>query len=257
MRPNLFPTLLLLLTLLPSLLFSQNEPDIGAPQVTYYNDTLQIVYTINNCQPGNLYSIDLKVFSSDGKEVRLSSLSGDIGKNITCGDENMIYWDLAKDNFQVNDDIEIEILAKLTSFEKPPRKAAINAIPDLSRGKIVANSLIFPGLGQKKVKGRNSPLILGVSGYLFASASVVFAIETGNKYDQYLNETNGLVRVKTWSRVEDNYEMAKITAYTAAGIWAVNLIWAAFVPTEHNKPVAIGVLPIETGGVGVYARWNF
>lgn len=250
-------SLTLLLIIFPVLLFSQNDPKIGPPEVSFFSDTLKVVYDIGNCKAGSVYDIDLKIFYSDGTELRASSLSGDIGKSISCGNSKTIYWDMAKDNIQLNDDIEIEIIAKQIFTDEPVRGTPEKTNSSLTRGKIIASSLLLPGLGQKKAKGKSGPLVLGVVGYGSLAAIVYFALEGKKSYDLYLDETEQSYRDDHFTKSEDSYEMMKVSAIAAAGVWTANMIWAAFVPYEKNQNMVVGVVPAASGGIELYARWTF
>ena len=249
-------TLTLFLAFYPVLLFSQNEPEIGPPEVSYYNDTLKVVYEIGNCKTGNLYEIKLKVFNSQGGEIRASALSGDIGRNITCGTNKTIYWDLAADNIQIDDDIELEILANLMFVDEPVIGRPEKVKEKSGRGKIIASSLIFPGLGQKKASGKKGHLILGAAGYGCVAAAGIMFSESNRAYNRYEEATSQDARDEYFQKSEDLFNTAKAAAIGAGGIWAINLIWSAIIPIEDNK-MTFGLGQLPTGGVSINARWNF
>lgn len=258
--------IILLLFVISAASYSQNKARISTPDLTYYNDTLLIVFDIDNCQPESLFIIDLKIFSSDGNQVSASGFSGDLGDNITCGKNKKIIWSLTKDNLRINDDIEVQIFADEITInllpeekqeEEPKGKPLKRITTTYSRENVIASSLVFPGLGQKKVTGKSGYLALGILGYGSLAASGYFIMDYTKKYDQYIKSTIGSESDRLFLESEESYKLSKYFIYGAAGIWTVNLIWAAVIPTSYRNNIAVGIYPVNSGGVKLYAKWTF
>lgn len=257
--------LILLLFVISISAFSQTKARISTPDLTYFNDTLVIIFDINNCQTNNLYIIDLKIFTSDGGQVSASGFSGDLGDNISCGKNKKIIWNLAKDNFRINDDIEVQIFADEVIINLPEAEnmddrieKPVNMISTTySRGNIFGSSLVFPGLGQKKASRNPGPLFLGVLGYGSLAASGYFIMDYSKKYDQYLDSSIRSESDRLFLESEKSYKFSQYFIYGAAGIWAVNLIWAAVIPTNTNNNMAVGISPLNSRGIELYAKWTF
>jgi len=245
-------------------MYAQDRASISTPDLTYNNDTLTIVFDINNCQPEKIYIVDLKIYTSDGNEVIASGFSGDLGDNIKCGNNKKIIWSLARDNYQINDDIEVQIFAdevviNLQSEEKTEiaEKPMDNVATSYSRGNIIASSLVLPGLGQKKASRKSGHLFLSVLGYGSLATSGYFFMDYNKKYDLYIEAASPTESDRLFLESEDSYKLSKYFVYGAAGIWTVNLIWSAVIPTTKRNNMAVGISPLNSGGIELSAKWTF
>lgn len=241
--------------------YSQKKARISTPDLRYYNDTLIIAFSINNCQAEELFTIDPKIFTSNGNEVSASSLSGDLGENIKCGSNKQIIWNLANDDFQINDDIEVQIFADQVIINLPVEEESVEISPvtysSISRGSIIASSFFFPGLGQKKASRKSGHLLLGVLGYGSLATSAYFILDYNKVYDQYLESTSDSESNDLFLKSEKSYNLSKYLVFGAAGIWTINFIWSAVIPTTQQNKVAVGISPVNKGGIELYAKWTF
>ncbi|MEA1886063.1 MAG: hypothetical protein U9N72_02490 [Bacteroidota bacterium] len=176
------------LTVLSLQLFPQKEVTISEPELSFYNDTLAIRFDILNCSDDALFTVNPRIFTSDGRIIPTSNISGDLGKNIKCGRNKEIIWSLAEDEFRLNDDIQVQIIAERinVNVQEPEQKDTANIQPQASklleevitdkeenikerndrpvspplrtysRGNIIASSLFAPGLGQSKVNSKKT-----------------------------------------------------------------------------------------------------
>jgi len=255
---------ILLLFVISLSAFSQTKARISTPDLTYYNDTLLIIFDINNCQSEEIFIIDPKVFTSDGREVSASGFTGDLGDNIRCGRNKKIIWSLARDDYQVNGDIEVQIFAEEVIINMSPEektevieKPVDRVTTTYSRGNIISSSLVLPGLGQKKASRKAGHLFLGVLGYGSLATSGYYLMDYNKKYDQYLESSTAYEIDRLFLESEEAYKMSKYFVYGAAGIWVVNLIWSAVIPTTSRDNMAVGISPLNSGGIELYAKWTF
>ncbi|MFP4489534.1 MAG: hypothetical protein ACLFN1_09550, partial [Bacteroidales bacterium] len=220
-----------------------------------------------------------------GRVINAMSLSGDLGDSIKCGDNKRITWSLAADNLKINDNIEVQIVAEQTTVNKTeegekaspsskdtedrktksepedgikerPASKPVPA-PVYSRGNIIASSVIFPGLGQKKVTRKGAPLLMGILGYGSLAASGYFIYDYNKKYEQYLETDIRSESDILYQDADKSFNAARYLAYGAAGIWAVNLIWSALIPSSQPENLAAGVSVNDISGMQLYAKWTF
>ncbi|HKL66369.1 MAG TPA: hypothetical protein VJ877_00645 [Bacteroidales bacterium] len=283
---------------------SQSNISISRPELTYYNDTLVILFDIRGCSQNNIFNIYPHITYPNGEAINTSALQGDIGDSIRCGQDKRIVWNLAADNIRINGNIEVQITAKqvvtndigedveakakdevATTEEKkgmnlneeagedPDQEARIDIKkhaddeipgnsgtilpPSYSRGNIMASSLILPGLGQKKASSKGAHLLLGVIGYGSLAASGYFIYDYNNKYDQYLEAVSVNDRDRLFRESEKSYNMARYLVFSAAGVWALNLIWSAIIPSSPRNNFKAGASANKMKGVNIYATWKF
>ncbi|MCF8221749.1 MAG: hypothetical protein K9J25_01275 [Bacteroidales bacterium] len=91
---------------------SQSNISISRPELSYYNDTLVILFDIRGCSQNNIFNIYPDITFPSGEVINTSALHGDIGDSIQCGPDKQIVWNLAADNFRINGDIEVQITAQ-------------------------------------------------------------------------------------------------------------------------------------------------
>ncbi len=285
--------LILLLTLLVCIrAFPQQGISISKPDLSYHNDTLVIIFDIKGCSQDDLFSV-IPLISSQGEDqIKMSGLSGDLGDNIKCGKDKKIIWSLAADGFMINGDIEVQISAQQVIIEareykedetlkkeitvkdreditdpgnraekaentKTPGETANLSPAGYSRGNIIASSMIFPGLGQKKAIRKGSPLILGIIGYGGLASAGYFIYNYNKKYNQYLESNERTLSDQLFMDSEKSYNTARYLIFGTAGIWTVNMIWSALVPASGKKDFNAGMTMNNMNGIELYAKWTF
>lgn len=129
--------------------------------------------------------------------------------------------------------------------------------PAYSRANIIASSVILPGLGQKKASRKGAPLLLGVIGYGTLAASGYFFYDYNKKYDQYLEAMTVTESKSLYEDSDKSFKMARNLIYGAAGIWAVNLIWSAVMPSSRSGSFAAAVSANDLYGIQLCASWKF
>jgi len=126
-----------------------------------------------------------------------------------------------------------------------------------SRGNIMASSFVFPGLGQKKIIKKGTPLLLGVLGYGGLAASGYFIYDYNRKYDQYLKSELKTESDRLFNDSEKSYKMAQYFIFGAAGVWVANLIWSAVIPASRSDNFNAGLSANDIYGIQFYAKWTF
>lgn len=249
--------ILILLILVSTSAGAQNKFKVSSPKLSFENNILSIEYNITNCSVNDIFFIDIEIKDSKGNIINASSLTGDIGKNISCGRAKKIYWNLADDNFLLNDEIEVEMVAERIFVQTPSSSIPVQGNKTLTRGSVMASSILVPGLGQKKASGKSAHLLMSGLFYGTAGASAYFYSDYKKKYDLYLVETNQAESDRLFEQSEQAYNKARIFMYQAIGFWTVNMIWSAVIPIKDPDAVALIVTPNEMGGLEFGASITF
>jgi hypothetical protein len=88
-------------------------------------------------------------------------------------------------------------------------------------------SSVWPGLGMYKADKSIPYWILGVAGYGSLGASYYMNKKANDNYEAYKNNTVDEQNDVLLSKSQDQNKLSKTFAYTAVGIWGINLVWTA------------------------------
>lgn len=216
------PALLILLILLFSYHFccySQTDVEIPRPNLELKENNLIITFDINNSQRGDKFKISIEVTDSKGYVLNAQSLTGDIGENISGGDNKKITWDLTADNINMAGDIFIQVIAEV--IVSPD----IKPVKSISRTGAILQSVIFPGLGLSRINNGKPHWIKGVAGYGCLAGSIIYNRKAVSNYDKYLESFDISESDEFYNNSVNQDRISKVLAFTAAGIWVIDMVW--------------------------------
>ena len=234
---------------------AQNNIKISTPEVSFLNNILTIKYDIAGCGTGDYVDIKLIVLNAKGDTIKPVYVSGDIGRNVNCAFGKKIEWNVAKDGIVINEELEIQVtgspVAKVVPVYNPVQKS-------VSRGKILLSSAFVPGLGQKKASGKGGYLIFSGLVYGTAGASLYYFLKSDQYYEEY-DLALGTERDALYEKAVNSFNTSQYMLYTAAGFWAVNMIWSAAIPIKNlsKNKIDVSLFPNRDKGYLLSARWTF
>lgn len=239
-----------LLFLISGMISAQVNYHISKPSLAYTNNILTINYDITGCGRNEYVDVTAIIVNSQGDTLKPKFITGDIGSMITCGANKTIEWNLAKDNFKINDNIEVII--KGVRHAVPVSNVEENMY---SRSNIIFRSAIMPGWGQSKASGKPIYLVTGCVFYAAVSASVYYGLKTPDLKQEYMKAPDALrdEKYETWQK---SYNMSRYMSFGAAGIWAANIIWSAAIPVKMKRNLNVSVMPSHNSYL-FSARLNF
>ena len=112
-----------------SVCIAQTLPEVSKPSLELQDNKLVIVYEIKNFNPEDKFKISIEVTDSDGNIITAQSFSGDIGDDVTGGNNKKITWDFKKDNFSTDTEIYVQVSAEI---QAPPQIAIEETPPEES-----------------------------------------------------------------------------------------------------------------------------
>lgn len=192
------------------------------------NNKLIIDYNFIKSKSTQRFNVWVEITKSTGEKINAQSFSGDIGDDLKGGENKQIIWDYNKDGIILNDDINVEVFANITVLGP-------------GMGKALLLSTIFPGLGLSKIDPGKPYWLMGVVGYGLLGGSLLMNKTAVQNYEDYLNTEDPIDSEDLFSRSEENSKLSKTFAYSAIGIWAVNLIWTA-VKAKNSQSAITGSL---------------
>lgn len=247
--------LLFILLPLTYLLEAQDNIRISTPGVSMLNNILTVRYDITGCARGDYIDIRLVILNAKGDTIRPGNVKGDIGSRVNCGFGKKIEWNVARDNILIDEDVEIQVVGRPVKQEVP---AYIQPGKTITRGNVLFASMLVPGLGQKKASGKGGHLVFSGLVYGAGGASLASYIIYKNTYSDY-QAASGTERDELFTKSEKYHNISQYMMYSAAGLWAINMIWSAAIPVRDasGRKLNVGLMPLPENRYLVSAKWTF
>jgi len=189
---------------------AQDTDSLSCPDLKLENNTLTIRYRFPEKINGR-YRVWIELKDSNGNPFEAHSVSGDFGRNIKAGSDKTISWDYLNDSYIADGPLSLRVLAEKTS-------------KDFSTANLMISSSLWPGLGQSKISGKPFWLI-GLAGYSCLGGSLLFNRKAVSSYALYIHSDIREESRKFFSDSEKFDKTSKILAYSAVGIWGLNIVW--------------------------------
>lgn len=223
MKKTFIIIFLLVLFLNNPFCIAQPTVKISKPRLELEDNHINIFFDILNSRQTDIFRIWVEITDSTGNNIAARSLSGDIGDNVRGGDEKKITWDYAADRIYPETGIYVQVNAEIiTTIQSKDMK-----MPEIkiSRGGAILRSTVFPGWGLSRINKGKPHWIKGVAGYGCIAASVIYNRKAVSSYDDYDKSEDISQRDKLYNNSVKQDNLSEIFAYTAAGIWMIDLIW--------------------------------
>ncbi|NOY36448.1 MAG: hypothetical protein GXO83_02635 [Chlorobi bacterium] len=225
----------------PTLIYAQQSTTISKPELVFRNDTLIIKYNFDHCKNEELYNVWIEAATMDGKKLSAQSLTGDIGNEIICDTDKIIYWDLIGDSLFLDDVISVKV--KATASDQ--RHAQKNKDPSY-----ILSSLIFPGSGLVLLKQNNKPYwIMGIVGYMGIASTLHFYQAAKNDYQDFQQEEDLVQQQQFFESYKNNQKIMRISAISTGSLWLTNLIWTITSPRHKSMNIAFKNNSVRIGAV--------
>lgn len=198
------------------------------------NEVVYISYDILNHGRGEAYEVWVEISDSKGQALAIEALEGDIGSHIKGGKNKEIIWHPGKDSVFLDEDIGIQVLANI--IERPEGSG---------RGKIIAQSIVFPGLGLSRIDGKPH-WIMGVAGYSCIAGSIVFDRMALSSYQEYGSSETVDDAARLLSSAETQTTISNALAFSAIAIWISDLTWTLIATSR----------PADAQSMSYHRKWR-
>ena len=262
MEKNIISLLIICFFLLDPLCSAQTSIIVSDPRLELKDNIIQISYDILNSKPSDNYIISIEIKDSVGNDIEARALTGDIGEDVSGGNNKLITWNLSEDKILMNSEILVSVYAEpVLPVESIVEEKAVDDVSkdvtkkviakDFNRSGIILQSLVFPGLGLSRVTG-NPHWIKGAAGYGCIAGSIVLNRVAISTYDDFRtshtpeNAESLLTASTRWDNISE------VLAYTAIGIWVSDFIWT-FIGSSDLKKES---LYSETGGISIQPGYD-
>jgi len=122
--------------------FAQTTVRLSKPRLELKDNNINIYYDILNSRQTDKFRIWVEITDSTGNNVDARSLSGDIGENVSGGNDKKITWDLAADNIYPETSIYVQVNAEILTI--PETAEIIKPVKTINRGGAIFQSVLFP-----------------------------------------------------------------------------------------------------------------
>ncbi|GAB3894226.1 hypothetical protein [Spirosoma agri] len=229
MRNRIFP--ILLACLFTSLsMYAQQAPS-QATNIRIATDEktkrLVIQYDLQRVQPND--SLYVEIETSSGRRFRPTAVSGNVGKTLSSGRDKIIYWDIVRDNIQLNDE-EVEVIIRLVRPVSGTRPAVAAKPPTAAPAPIV-----------RVEKKSPLPIIGWIATGGLAAYSFVLASGISKDVDAY-NQKTVATTLTEWNAAEDTRKAIDsrratftIVAGATAALLVANIIYTIARKSNQNS----------------------
>ena len=222
---------------------AQKTVEVSKPDLALKGNNIQITYDILNSTRADKFTIRIEITDAEGNTINASSLSGDIGADISGGKNKQILWDIEADSIFLDAEIFVQVFAKGTppviTIEPPVTEPSTQSY---NRTGIILQSVALPGLGLSRINRGQPHWIRGVAGYACIAGAIYFNNKAVSSYEAYrtpgsLSEVDNLFDKAV---MQDN--LSEALAYSAIGIWIVDIVWTIMGSAKLNDDNSLGDL---------------
>lgn len=218
-----------ILTLIAANSMAQSQARVE--NVEYYpeGEKMIITYNINNSNTEETFTVNVNVFNPNGKNLIASNFTGDVGSGIYGGPGKRVVWNAKKDKVTINDQISVDVSIRpevTTTYAQPAYASPESGSHEMvSIGNALLQSLIFPGWGNRSVKGNGPYWVMGIVGYGAIGGAIYFNNKADKTYQDYRYATTVSERDQLFDDAEKYKKNQNALMYSAVGIWVIDLIW--------------------------------
>ena len=210
---------------------AQKISTISKPVLEFRDNNLHITYNLPDEGKGP-YKVWIEIRDSNGNSIDGYSFTGDIGSGIKTGINKHVYWNIGNDGIILEEAISVRVLAQLM----PKQFSKVN---------LMFSSALLPGLGQSKITYGKPYWLGGVAAYGCLAGSYWYNTQAVQSYKDYLGADTRLNSDNYYDMAIHNKKTSEILAYSAMGIWIVNMIWMAAMPDRRDFSVIDNKLTLD------------
>lgn len=192
-----------------------------------------IEYDLPTVQNGDSLYVELQTTS--GSTIRPLTVSGDVGKNLRPGTNKTIYWNVLKDNIQLNEDVQVIIrlarpLSQVTQQRTSPMTSGRPAVNSSSRTDFIP------------IAGWVATVGLATYSFLLASANN----KAVRKYNAEPQVVDTQAELDRFNEMKQQVDSRKGTFYLVAGATAAfavaNVVYMV-VKKQKQTTLSINIQP--------------
>lgn len=191
------------------------------PRLEIDGNQLSIFYDIITSKSADKLYLWVEITKANGEIIPAKTISGDLGEFVDAGNNKKIIWSPEQDSVYLNEEIFVELKAEkyIRSFHK---------------GSMMLLSTVFPGWGQTKISKGKPWWLTGVTTYGALTGGYLFHQSYLKSHDSYKIEEDPVKRADLLDQSQKQLNFSNAMIYSAASLWAVNVLWVAFTPNRYQ-----------------------
>ncbi|KAA9346522.1 hypothetical protein [Larkinella humicola] len=208
---------------------------------------VKIVYDVANLIATD--SVYIQVESRRNGFFKPKTVTGAVGKGVSSGANQTIYWDYRLDGVNIEDEIRVTVLAKpvvLSVSGGGPANALLSAL--------------VPGLGSILVQPNRKtgwrPVITATYGGLLAYG-LVQRSRSKEAYQTYESQTSEPQAEPYYNRATQHHHRYLVATRVAAVVWAADVTYAFLKGMKNGKKKRASVRKVVAGWVGTTPTLGF
>ncbi|MDC1245087.1 caspase family protein [Crocinitomicaceae bacterium] len=212
MRIRYYLFMVVLLSFNQFVLAQKSKVKISGLSQTEFDQSKRMInvpFELKGIEEGNLYEISLSAKRGD-ETLNVKTVDGQT-KDLNNG-AYQIAWDQYADGYTFDDDISFQIEASLSTPYQ------------ISQKKHLIKSLVFPGLGDYKLRNKKHYIIYGFAAYASIYGSYYFNKAAATNYDAYLNSYDVDQSEQLYTRSKRQQLFSRILSLTAGIIWTADIV---------------------------------
>lgn len=187
---------------------------------------LVIQYDLPTVQPSD--SLYVEIETASGRRFRPSTVSGNVGKSLTPGRNKTIYWDVVRDNIQLDEEVEVIIRLIRPVSGTRPTVAAKPPTPPAAPVVVTPKKSVLPILGWVATGGL---------------AAYAFSLSSGlNKDVNAYKEKSVAATLDEWNAAEARRKdidsrqgRFTLVAGATAALAVVNVVWLVVRKSKQSR----------------------
>jgi len=214
--------LILIFLLFASKSYSQDF-QLTTPKLEFDGNHLQIYYDVIDKNQSDQFYVWVEMETKNGEQIKMKSLSGDVGEKVKSGKNKQITWVPGKDNVFLNQEVSVEVKAE-------------KYVKSFNKGSMMLLSTAVPGLGQTKISKGKPWWLTGVVAYGAVAGGIITHQAYLKTYNSYQTEEDPVKRASLFSKTQRQMNLSGALLISGVSLWAINIIWVAITP-DHYKPM--------------------
>ena len=196
---------------------------ITKPLLEFDGDQLLISYDFTGGTSSDHFYVWVEIENKKGDQIKMKSMSGDIGKNIKFGKNKKIKWVPENDSVIINEEVSVKIKAE-------------KYIVDYNKASLLLYSAAFPGWGQTRISNGKPWWLIGVASYGALAGGYIIYQSYLKTYSDYKAATSASQRTDLFALSQKKFGSSSTLLISGVTLWAVNLAWLALTP-ERFRPL--------------------
>lgn len=214
--------LYIILLFIASVAYGQNHTKAIISDIQFYHDSIinnvVVSYKLSNTKPSDKITLSIEAqkintypplpLYENVTKLNVKTLSGEIS-NISSDGIKTVKWDQRSDGYILDDTLQLKISAY--------------AIPKISTLKHIERSLLFPGLGDYRIRNGWYYCAYGLISYGLVASSIYFNVQAQSNYNLYKNSYDITRSDNLFLQSKQQYQLSVISGSAAAAIWVFDL----------------------------------